>query len=195
MKKILFGLLIVLSGCGKEVITPDLPKPKLSLSIDPLLPKDSNGYYHFVLYNRVAMGNNTHEIGGSAFINGKPPVAGDPIYVTYESSHYGLLPAGWSIISATKSYINVYTGQWTIVNLPTIIAQRDYLLPTIKDWSLVSRLDGGIHNTIEPTYDMRGDTMIISAKYVYKYVTKMNGVWETAWGKDSISDVKKIVLE
>jgi hypothetical protein len=195
MKKLLFGLIILLSACSKEVTTPEIPKPKLSLSIDPLLPKDSNGYYHFLLYNRVAMGNNTHEIGGIALINDKPPQAGEQIYVTYESSHYGILPAGWSIISATKSYINVYTGQWTKVNLPTIIAQKDYILPTIKDWSLINRLDGGIHNVIEPTYDMKGDTMIISAKYIYSYVTKMDGAFENAWSKDSVIDIKKIILE
>ena len=49
MKNLLFGLVILLSACSKEVITPDVPKPKLSLSLDPLLPIDSNGYYHFVL--------------------------------------------------------------------------------------------------------------------------------------------------
>jgi hypothetical protein len=194
MKKVLFGLAILLSACGKEVITPDVPKPKLSLSIDPLLPKDSNGYYHFYLYNRVPMGNNTHEIGGIALVDSKP-ASPEPIVVNFESSHYGVLPKGWSIISATKSYINIYSGQWTVVNLPSIISYKDYILPTITDYCYSNRNDGGIHAVIEPTYDMRGDTMIISAKYVYRWVTKMDGVWETAWAKDSIIDVKKIVLE
>ena len=194
MKKVLFGLVILLSACSKEVTTPDIPKPKLSLSIDPLLPKDSNGYYHFVLYNTSPNGNNTHEIGGTALVNDKP-VVGEPLIVTFESSHYGLLPAGWSIITATKSYINIYSGQWTTVNLPSIIAQRDYILPTITDYCYASRTNGSIHAVIEPTYAMKGDTMTIGAKYVYTYVKKMDGVWETDWGKDSISTIRKIILE
>jgi len=188
------GLMFLLPSCSKEVTTPDIPKPKLSLSLDPLLPIDSNGYYHFVLYNRTPMGNNTHEIGGVALVDGKP-VVGDPIVVNYESSHYGLLPAGWTIIQPTKSYINLYSGQWTTVLLPKIIANRTYFLPTIKDYSYADRTNGDIHGVIEPTYEMKGDTMTIAAKYVYRYVTKMDGVFETAWGKDSIVSIKKIVLE
>jgi hypothetical protein len=30
---------------------------------------------------------------------------------------------------------------------------------------------------------------------VYRWVTKMDGVWETAWSKDSVVDIKKIILE
>ena len=194
MKNLLFGLVILLSACSKEVITPDVPKPKLSLSLDPLLPIDSNGYYHFVLYNRTPMGNNTHEIGGVALVDGKP-VVGDPIVVNYESSHYGLLPAGWTIIQPTKSYINLYTGQWTTVLTPAIVANRTYFLPTINDYSYADRTTGDIHGVIEPTYEMKGDTMTIAARYVYRYVTKMDGVFETAWAKDSIVSIKKIVLE
>ena len=194
MKNLLFGLVILLSACGKEVTTPDIPKPKLSLSLDPLLPIDTNGYYHFVLYNRTPMGNNTHEIGGVALVDGKP-VVGDPIVVNYESSHYGLLPAGWTIIQPTKSYINLYSGQWTTVLLPKIIANRTYFLPTINDYSYADRTTGDIHGVIEPTYEMKGDTMTIAARYVYRYVTKMDGVFETAWSKDSIVSIKKIVLE
>ena len=187
-------LMFLLPSCSKEVTTPDVPKPKLSLSLDPLLPKDSNGYYHFVLYNRTPNGNNTHEIGGTALINDKP-LTTEPLIVTFESSHYGLLPAGWSIITATKSYINIYSGQWTTVLLPAIVANRTYFLPTINDYSYADRTTGDIHGVIEPTYEMKGDTMIIAAKYVYRYVTKMDGAFETAWGKDSISTIRKIVLE
>ena len=194
MKKLLFGLVILLSACGKEVITPDVPKPKLSLSLDPLLPIDSNGYYHFVLYNRVPMGNNTHEIGGIALIDGKPQST-EPLIINFESSHYGLLPAGWTIIQPKQSYINYYTGQWTSVLLPAIVSNKDYFLPTINDYCYSNRQNGDIHGVIEPTYDMKGDTMTISAKYVYRYATKMDGVWETAWSKDSIISIKKIVLE
>ena len=194
MKKLLIGLVIFLSACSKEVTTPDTPKPKLSLSLDPLLPIDSNGYYHFVLYNRVPMGNNTHEIGGIALVDGKA-VVGDPLIINYESSHYGVLPAGWTIIQPKQSYINLYTGQWTTVLTPAIVANRTYFLPTINDYSYADRTTGDIHGVIEPTYEMKGDTMIIAARYVYRYVTKMDGVFETAWAKDSIVSIKKIVLE
>jgi len=192
----ILALLLItgLTGCSKEITTPDIPKPKLSLSLDPILPIDKNGYYHFLLYNRTPMGNNTHEIGGIALVN-DIPVVGDPLVITFESSHYGLLPAGWGIIQPKQSYINYYTGQWTTVVLPSIIANRDYFLPTINTSCYANRKDGSIHGVIEPTFEMKGDTMTISAKYVYRYVTKMDGVWETDWGKDSIVSIKKIILE
>jgi hypothetical protein len=42
---------------------------------------------------------------------------------------------------------------------------------------------------------MKGDTMIIAAKSTYRWVTKKDGVWETDWNKDSLIDIKKIILE
>lgn len=194
MKKVLFGLIILISACKKETIETELPKPKLFLKIDPLLPIDSNGYYHFKLYNRTPMGNNSHRISGQALVNDKP-VSPEPLIVNFKSSHYGLLPKGWMIIKPTKSYINYFTGQWTTIVLPDIISNRDYFLPTITQSCYSDRNTGQINAIIEPTFEMRGDTMTVSARYVYRYVTKMNGYWETDWKLDSTFDTKKIILE
>mgnify|MGYP000903877029 CR=1 FL=1 len=50
---ILFALIAAgLMGCGKEVDVP-FKKPILSLTIDPMLPKDANGYFHYKLWNRT----------------------------------------------------------------------------------------------------------------------------------------------
>lgn len=194
MNKVLLCLVILLTGCTKEIITSNIPKPKLSLLIDPLLPVDSNGYYHFKLYNRAPLGNNSHRISGVALVNDKP-VSPEPLIINFESSHYGLLPKGWLIIKPTRSYINYYTGQWTTVILPDMVSNTDYFLPTITQYCYSDRNTGKINAVIEPTFEMKGDTMIISAKYIYRYPTRMDGYWETDWGKDSTKDSKKIILE
>ena len=195
MKKILFGLLIVLSSCSKDIITPDVPKPKLSLSIDPLLPIDSNGYYHFVLFNRFPLGNNLHKFSGKMLIDNNPPPIGEPVIVEYECSHYGMMPKGGVIITGKKSYINTFTGMWTTVILPSSVAMADYVFPIITSSCYVNRQTGDINGVVEPTYEMKGDTMIVAAKSVYRWVTKRDGVWETGWAKDSVIDIKKIILE
>ena len=195
MKKILFGLLIVLSSCSKDIITPDVPKPKLSLSIDPLLPIDSNGYYHFVLFNRNPLGNNLHKFSGKMLIDNNPPPIGEPVIVEYECSHYGMMPKGGVIITGKKSYINTFTGMWTTVILPSSVAMADYVFPIITSSCYVNRQTGDINGVVEPTYEMKGDTMIVAAKSVYRWVTKRDGVWETGWAKDSVIDIKKIILE
>jgi len=195
MKKLLFGLLILLTSCSKEIVTPDVPKPKLSLSIDPLLPIDSNGYYHFKLFNRNPLGNNLHKFTGKMLINNNPPPVGEPVIVEYECSHYGMLPKGGVIITGKKSYINTFTGMWTTVILPSNIAMADYIFPIITSSCYVNRQTGDINGVVEPTYEMKGDTMLIAAKSVYRWVTKRDGVWETAWAKDSVIDIKKIILE
>lgn len=195
MKKILIGCLILLSACSKEIITPEIPKPKLSLSIDPLLPIDSNGYYHFKLFNRNPMGNNLQKFSGKFLIDGNPPPAGEPAIVEFECSHFGMLPKGGVIITGKKSYINTYTGMWTTVILPSTIANADYIFPIITSSCYVNRQTGAINGVVEPTYEMKGDTMVIAAKSVYRWATKKDGVWETAWAKDSVIDIKKIILE
>jgi len=196
MKKLLLiSLIFFLTSCDKEIITPDIPKPKLSLSIDPLLPIDSNGYYHFKLFNRNPLGNNLHKFTGKMLINNNPPPIGEPVIVTYKCSHYGLLPKGGVVITGKKSYINTFTGMWTTVILPSNIAMVDFIFPIITSSCYVNRFTGDINGVVEPTYEMKGDTMIIAAKSVYRWVTKRDGPWDTAWAKDSVIDIKKIILE
>ena len=78
---ILFALMAAgLMGCNKE--TPKVVyKPVLSLSIDMLLPTDSNGYSYYELYN--PNGQNIHTISGKLLIDGKPPVVGEPVIVPF----------------------------------------------------------------------------------------------------------------
>ena len=46
-----------------------------------------------------------------------------------------------------------------------------------------------------PVNEMQGDTMTITAKVKYTYVTKKNGMFESAWARDSLTIVKKIILK
>ena len=66
----IFALLLATAfvGCSKE-IPKVVYKPVLSLSIDVLLPTDSNGYSYYELYN--PNGQNIHTISGKLLIDGK----------------------------------------------------------------------------------------------------------------------------
>ncbi len=80
----------------------------------------------------------------------------------------------------TKSYINYYTGQFTIVKLPPLISTKDELVPTSNFVSYSGR-NGEINNMIAPVKEMKGDTMILKSKH---------------WASDStIIIYTKIVLE
>jgi hypothetical protein len=189
--KWLLIIIVVLSGCSKDVEMP-INKPKLEMVLDMRLPQDANGYSIFTLYNPD--GQNIHRINGKVLIDGLPP-SPEPVIVNWESSHFWLMKAGSSVFKVYKNYLNQYNGQWTTSQLPDVIAQSDYVIPTINK-SCYSNLETGEINTvIAPVTEMQGDTMTITAKVKYTYVTKKNGMFESAWAKDSVTIVKKIILK
>jgi hypothetical protein len=196
----IFALLLATAfvGCSKE-IPKVVYKPVLSLSIDVLLPTDSNGYSYYELYN--PNGQNIHTISGKLLIDGKPPVVGEPVIVNWESSHTWVLQKGKIIYTLTKSYINPLTGLWTTTTLPSVISQTDYIIPTINKSCYVNTETGDIFSVIAPIGSMKGDTMTIKAYVKYMYPTKIvkegahGPTWESEFKTDSIFTFKKIILK
>ncbi len=157
-------LTLFLLGCEKDDI---FLKENVQLSIDTRLPVDGNGYSHFRLYSQQSQ--NIHRISGTIRVNGRIPT--EPREkVEWKSSHYWVLRQGDTIATITKSYLNYFTGEWTVVTLPPLVSSIDALVPTINPVCYNSE-DGTINTVIAPLYNMRGDTLIVTAKI--KNVTKI----------------------
>ena len=180
MKIVLVSLSLLLLGCSKDDVI--LPQRQYTLSIDSVLtqsgmksiPKDVNGYYHLKLDQ--TKNQTVHRITGRILVNGKEPTPSEKI--EWESNLFWHLKRNDTIATITKSYINYFTGQYTIVKLPPMIASKDELVPTINA-SSYSGTKGEFNTMIAPIYSMKGDTMIIKAS---NYSSKL-------------FDIKKIVLE
>ena len=161
MKK-LIPLLILFSACTKEDVI--VPQKNYTFIIDSVLtqsgtkslPIDANGFYHLKLIPNS--NQQPHRITGRILINGKEPY---PIEnIEWESNLYWWIRRGNTIAYITKSYINYFTGQFTVVNLPPMIASKDELVPTINKASY-SGTNGEINTVIAPISEMAGDTMVV----------------------------------
>jgi hypothetical protein len=163
MKK-LIPLLILFSACTKEDII--VPQKNYIFSVDSVLtqngikslPIDANGFYHLKLIPNS--NQQPHRITGRILVNGKEPIPAENI--EWESNLYWWIRRGNVVADITKSYINYYTGQYTIVSLPPMIASKDELVPTINKVSY-SGTNGEINTVIAPISEMKGDTMVIKA--------------------------------
>jgi hypothetical protein len=160
MKKlIILAFIIVFAGCTKDEVI--VPKDVIEMSIDTRLPKDSNGYSYFKLYSTESQ--NIHTISGSIRINGKIP--DEPrVKVEWENNLYWNLVKGDTIATITKTYLNYYTGQFTVVKLPPMVSNVNALVPTINKVCYNSA-DGSINTVIAPKWEMRGDTMTVVVRY------------------------------
>ena len=160
MKKLLIlALIVVFASCTKDDIFN--PKENIEMSIDTRLPKDVNGYSYFKLYSSETQ--NIHRISGSIRINGRIP--DEPrVKVEWENNLYWNLKKGDTIATITKTYLNYYTGQFTVVTLPPLVSNVNALVPTINKVCYNSA-DGSINTMIAPKWEMRGDTMIVVVRY------------------------------
>jgi hypothetical protein len=177
MKK-LIPLLFLFSSCYKDI--DEWPNSPQTISKDEIknytlvidsaldiygtksLPKDANGYYHMKLYENT---NQTFSrIVGKILLNGKPPLEPKQ-YVEWESNLHWYINPGDTLMKITKSYINYYTGQFTIINLPPLISNTIALVKTTNTTSINSD-NGIINNMIAPIYKMKGDTMILKASHI-----------------------------
>ena len=160
MKRLLvLAFIVIFASCTKDEIV--IPKDVIEMSIDTRLPKDVNGYSYFKLYSTESQ--NIHTISGSIRINGKIP--DEPrVKVEWENNLYWNLVKGDTIATITKTYLNYYTGQFTIVKLPPMISNVNALVPTINKVCYNSA-DGSINTVIAPKWEMRGDTMIVVVRY------------------------------
>ena len=158
-------LTLFLLGCSKDEIP--LPADVIEMNIDTRLPIDGNGYSHFRMYSQTSQ--NIHRISGSIKVNGVIPT--EPREkIDWKSSHYWILREGDTVATITKTYLNYFTGQWMVVTLPPLVSSVNSLVPTVNPVCYNSE-DGSINTIIAPLYNMKGDTLVVTAKL--RNVTKI----------------------
>jgi hypothetical protein len=163
MKRII-PFLFLFTTCTKE--DSIVPQKNYTFSIDSVLTQsgtkslviDANGFYHLKLIPNA--NQQPYRVTGRILVNGKEPIPAENI--EWESNLFWWIRRGDVVAYITKSYINYYTGQYTIVNLPPMIASKDELVPTINKASY-SGTKGEINTIISPISEMKGDTMVIKA--------------------------------
>ena len=164
----LIPLLFFLVGCSKEEAALILSKKTFSLKIDSVLNStgtrsvlyDNNGYYHLKL--DITRNQTLSRVTGKILADGKEPYP--PEKVDWESNLYWSIKRGDTVAIITKSYINYFTGLYTIVSLPPLIASKDELVPT-SNFASYSGKGGEINNMIAPIYKMKGDTLILKTTH------------------------------
>lgn len=159
-------IILLFTGCSKEALF--LSNKTYSLKIDSVLNSsgtqsilyDVNGYYHLKL---DATKNQTlSRVTGKILLDGNEP--DPPEKIEWESNLYWSLKKGDTVANITKAYINFFSGQYTIVSLPPLIASKDELVPT-SNFASYSGKDGEINNMIAPIYKMKGDTLILKSRH------------------------------
>ena len=163
MKK-LIPLLILFSARTKEDVI--VPQKNYTFTIDSVLtqsgtkslPIDANGFYHLKLIPNA--NQQPYRVTGRILVNGKEPIPAENI--EWESNLYWWIRRGDTAAYISKSYINYFTGQFTIISLPPMIVSKDELVPTINKVSY-SATNGEINTVIAPISEMKGDTMVIKA--------------------------------
>ena len=163
MKRII-PFLFLFTTCTKE--DSIVPQKNYTFSIDSVLTQsgtkslviDANGFYHLKLIPNA--NQQPYRVTGRILVNGKEPIPAENI--EWESNLYWWIRKGNTIAYISKSYINYFTGQYTIISLPPMIASKDELVPTINKASY-SGTKGEINTVIAPISEMKGDTMVIKA--------------------------------
>ena len=164
--KRLIPLLILFSACTKEDVI--VPQKEYAFTIDSVLtqngklslPKDQNGLYHLKI---TSIGTpQSHRVTGRFLVNGKEPYPSEKI--SFESNLFWWLRQGDTAAIITQSYVNYFTGQFTIVTLPPMISNKDELVPTTNS-SSYSGTKGEINTIISPIREMVGDTLVLKASH------------------------------
>jgi hypothetical protein len=122
------------------------------------LPKDQNGLYHLKI--TTVGSSQSHRVVGKILVNGKEPYPNER--VNYESNLYWWLRQGDTTATITQAYVNYFTGQYTIVNLPPMIVNKDELVPTTNCCSYSGK-GGEVNTVIAPIREMIGDTLVLKA--------------------------------
>ncbi len=165
MKKLLTPIVCLLFiACQKDIVET-IPQ-NAELSIDSVLtqdgskslPKDTNGIYHLTLI--VNGKQQFHRVTGKFLVDGKEPTPNAKI--DWENNMYWILQRGDTVATITQTYVNYFTGQFTIVQLPPLISSKEELVPTINKASYSGK-NGEINTIIAPIKEMKGDTMVIKS--------------------------------
>lgn len=161
----LFVLVLVSSCLYTEDITPTY---EYELSVGGVLeqdgrsflPKDENGYYRLKL---IRNNQQPHRITGTILENGRE--ARYSQLLKWESNLYWWIREGDTVANITKTYVNIFTGEFTVIQLPPLVSNKDELVPTINSSSYSG--SGGEFNTIiAPIREMKGDTMIVKVTHI-----------------------------
>jgi hypothetical protein len=161
----LFVLLLV-SSCS--YIEDTKPTYEYQLTISGVLEqdgrsflsKDENGYYRLKL---IRNNQQLHRITGTILENGIEPIYSH--LLKWESNLYWWIRDGDVVANITKTYVNFFTGEFTVIQLPPLVANKDELVPTINHSSYSG--SGGQFNTIiAPIKEMKGDTMIVKVTHI-----------------------------
>ena len=164
--KRLVPLLILFSACTKD--DEYIPQKEYSFTIDSVLtqngkqslPKDQNGLYHLKI---TSIGTpQSHRVTGRVLVNGNEPFP--PEKISFESNLFWWLRQGDTTAIITQSYVNYFTNQFTIINLPSMIASKDELVPTTNS-SSYSGTKGEVNTIIAPIREMIGDTLVLKASH------------------------------
>ena len=166
--KWLILFLIIFTACSKEDLI--ISKKVYSIKIDSVLNSsgtksllfDANGYYHLML--DVRQNQTLSRVTGKLLVDGKEPYP--PEKIDWESNLYWWLKKGDTVAYITKAYVNYFTGQYIIFNLPPLIASKDELVPT-SNFASYSGKGGEINNMIAPIYRMKGDTLILKTMHTF----------------------------
>jgi hypothetical protein len=165
--KILIPLLILFAACTKKE-DGYITKKQYSFTIDSVLtqngkqslPKDQKGLYHLKI---TSVGTpQYHRVTGRVLVNGKEPFP--PEKISFESNLFWWLRQGDTTAIITQSYVNYFTNQFTIINLPSMIASKDELVPTTNS-SSYSGTNGEVNTIIAPIREMIGDTLVLKASH------------------------------
>lgn len=169
----IMGGLILLSlvSCEDNMIEPI---HTYELSIDSLLtengnqslPIDSNGYYRLTLDSTSANKQTIRRITGIVSKDEMEPTP--PEFVEWESSHNWVTGDNEEAY-IVRSTINVL-GQWVVIDTIQLNIPAGLIVPTVNS-SSYSGTGGEINTMIAPIYEMKGDTMVVTARMWTKYET------------------------
>ena len=169
----IMGGLILLSlvSCEDNMIEPI---HTYELSIDSLLtengnqslPIDSNGYYRLTLDSTSANKQTVRRITGIVSKDEMEPTP--PEFVEWESSHNWVTGDNEEAY-IVRSTINVL-GQWVVIDTIQLNIPAGLIVPTVNS-SSYSGTGGEINTMIAPIYEMKGDTMVVTARMWTKYET------------------------
>jgi hypothetical protein len=159
-------VLVLISSC--HYIEDTTPTYEYKLSVSGVLeqdgrsflPKDKNGYYRLKL---IRNNQQPHRITGTILENGIE--ARYSQLLKWESNLYWWIGDGDTVANITKTYVNIFTGEFTIIQLPPLVSNKDELVPTINGTSY-SGSDGVFNTMISPIRDMVGDTLIVKVTHI-----------------------------
>ena len=194
--------IVLLCACEKEVTKPIPPEHTVTFTIDSALnsngtlslPKDNGGFFHLKLspYSNQTLSR----ITGTFLVDGKPIQIPSPVdgRIEWTASHFWVLKAGQSVGSVVKTYFNPYTGQLQTSQLPTLISQKDVVIPVVNGTSQLGYNDGEINTMMAPVFPMRGDTITIVGKAIYTIEIPVDNLFSKI-KKDSIQKSIRIICE